>query len=168
MSNTGSWGTRALSQGRHYPAYQTHPVMINPYAKACLLIRRTGRGGEDGEGAKKQREHDQQGSIRTCRRISTHPPLLTPGTSLSLTSPTLWMGIMIPTLHGNIRMKWGHENKEQPHTYYKSWHIVSIQQNLATPVTYLVHKHLIMYLKHSTHTHAVVWETTSTMLTVRT
>ena len=63
--------------------------MINPYAKACLLIRRTGRGGEDGEGAKKQREHDQQGSIRTCRRISTHPPLLTPETSLSLTSPTL-------------------------------------------------------------------------------
>ena len=73
MSNTGSWGTRALSQGRHYPAYQNHPVMINPYAKACLLIRRTGRGGEDGEGAKKQREHDQQGSMRTLQ-AHFHPP----------------------------------------------------------------------------------------------
>ena len=88
-----------------------------------------------------------------CSRISTHPPPFAPGTSLSLISHTLWMGIMTPKLHRNIRMKWGHKNKEQPHTYYKSWHKVSIQQNLATPVTYLVHKHLIMYLKHCTHTH---------------
>lgn len=51
--------------------------MINPYASTCPSIRRrTGRGGEDGEGAKKQREHGQRGHIRTLHIFSlTHPHL---------------------------------------------------------------------------------------------
>lgn len=153
------WATQSPGEpgpfrgGRHYTAYQTHPVMINPYAKAAFLSEELGEEEKMVKGPRNNVNMTSREAYAPWSRISTHPPPFAPGTSLSLISPTLWMGIMIPKLHRNIRMKWGHKNKEQPHTYYKSWHKVSIQQNLATPVTYLVHQHLIMYLKHCTHTH---------------